>query len=48
VSRLPAHGLVVKALGVKGLELTRGLHAFWREAKMKLYGQAATRPRKIY
>ncbi|HJQ31119.1 MAG TPA: urease accessory protein UreD [Pyrinomonadaceae bacterium] len=48
VSALPRHGLVVRALAVKGRDVTQGLHAFWRAAKRELYGRAAVPPRKIY
>jgi urease accessory protein len=48
VSALPAHGLVVRALSVKGRDLTRGLHDFWRASKLALYGEAAVPPRKVY
>ena len=48
VSTLPAHGLVVRALSVKGRDITRGLHDFWRASKSALYGEAAVPPRKVY
>jgi urease accessory protein len=48
VSALPAHGLVVKALGMKGRDVTRGLCHTWRAAKSALYGEAAVPPRKVY
>lgn len=48
VSTLPAHGLVVRALSVKGHDIKSGLFAFWRAAKLQLYGQTAIPPRKIY
>jgi len=48
VSTLPAHGLVVRALSVKGRDITRGLLDFWRAAKLALYGEAAVPPRKVY
>lgn len=48
VSTLPAHGLVVRALSVRGRDITRGLLDFWRAAKSALYGEAAVPPRKVY
>lgn len=48
VSTLPAHGLVVRALSVKGRDITRGLFDFWRASKWALYGEAAVPPRKVY
>ncbi len=48
LTRLPAHGLVVRALSQNGRDITRGLMAFWRVAKQALYGQEALVPRKIY
>ena len=48
VSTLSAHGLVVKALSVKGRDITRGLFDFWRASKWALYGEAAVPPRKVY
>jgi urease accessory protein len=48
VSTLPAHGLVVRALSVKGRDITRGLLDFWRASKSALYGEAAVPPRKVY
>lgn len=48
VSTLPAHGLVIKALSVKGGDITRGLLDFWRASKSALYGEAAVPPRKVY
>lgn len=48
VSALPAHGLVVRALGMKGRDITRGLLDFWRAAKSALYAEAAVPPRKVY
>jgi urease accessory protein len=48
VSTLPAHGLVVRALGVKGRDITRGLLGFWRAAKSALYSEPAVPPRKVY
>src|SRR5690348_17669889 len=48
LTRLPAHGLVVRALSRNGRDIARGLVAFWRIAKQALYGQDAVIPRKIY
>ncbi len=48
ISTLPAHGLVVRALSVCGRDITSGLTAFWRAAKLELYGREAVLPRKIY
>jgi urease accessory protein len=48
VSTLPAEGLIVRALSVKGWDIRTGLSAFWRSAKLYLYGSDATPPRKIY
>ncbi len=48
LGRLPAHGLVVRALSRNGRDIAEGLVAFWRVAKQALYGEAATIPRKIY
>ena len=48
VSMLPAHGLVVRALSMKGRDITRGLLDFWRASKTALYGEAAVPPRKVY
>ena len=47
VSTLPAHGLTVRALGVKGRAITSGLMAFWQAAKLHLYGRQAIPPRKV-
>ena len=48
LTRLPAHGLVVRALSQNGRDIARGLIGFWRVAKQALYGQEAVVPRKIY
>ena len=48
LSRLPAHGLILRALSSNGREIASGLVAFWRAAKKTLYGQAAVIPRKVY
>ena len=48
LARLPAHGLVVRALSQNNRDIARGLIAFWRVAKQALYGQDAVVPRKIY
>ena len=48
VSALPAHGLVVRALSMKGRDIARGLFDFWRASKSALYDEPAVPPRKIY
>jgi urease accessory protein len=48
LGRLPAHGLVVRALSQNGRDIPSGLISFWRVAKQALYGQEAVIPRKIY
>jgi urease accessory protein len=48
LTRLLAHGLVVRALSRNGRDVARGLIAFWRVAKQALYGQDAVIPRKTY
>jgi urease accessory protein len=48
LTRLPAHGLVVRALSQNGRDIARGLVSFWRVAKQALYGQQAVMPRKVY
>lgn len=48
VSTLVAHGLLVRAVSRQGRAITTGLLAFWRAAKLALYGQEAIPPRKIY
>lgn len=48
VSTLVAHGLVVKALSCRSTELPAGLLAFWRAARLALYGREALPPRKMY
>ena len=48
VSTLVAHGLVVRALSCRGTELPTGLLAFWRAARLALYGRESLPPRKIY
>jgi urease accessory protein len=48
VSSLVAHGLLVRGLSRQGRTLPPGLLAFWRAAKLALYGQEAVAPRKIY
>lgn len=47
VSTLPDHGLVVRALSIKGRAIEAGLLDFWRAAKLELYGQVAVPPRKV-
>jgi urease accessory protein len=48
VSTLPAHGLVVRALSLKGRDITRGLLDFWRASKSALYCETIVPPRKVY
>jgi len=48
LGRLPAHGLVVRALSRNGRDIAEGLVIFWRVAKQALYGEVAEIPRKIY
>jgi urease accessory protein len=48
LGRLPAHGLVVRALSQNGRDIPSGLISFWRIAKQALYGQDAVIPRKVY
>lgn len=48
VSTLVAHGLAIRAVSCRGTELPAGLLAFWRAARLALYGQEALPPRKIY
>ncbi len=47
-SSLPAHGLIVRALAVRGRDIFPGLVALWRAAKQTLYGREAILPRKIW
>jgi urease accessory protein len=48
VSRLVAHGLVVRVVSRHGRDIPPGLLAFWKAAKRALYKQDAVPPRKIY
>jgi urease accessory protein len=48
VSRLRAHGIVVRALSVSGKEIATLLPEFWRVAKLFLYNRETVRPRKVY
>lgn len=48
LSRLPAHGFVVRALSLTGREIAAGLVEYWQAAKQMLYGHDAVIPRKIY
>ena len=48
VSTLVAHGLVVRGVSKEGRTIATGLPAFWKTAKLALYGREATLPRKIY
>ena len=47
VSTLPADGLVVRGLAVRGRDALGGLHALWNAAKLRLYGRPAVPPRKV-
>jgi urease accessory protein len=47
VSTLPAHGLVVRALSMKGRSIETGLMSFWSAAKLAIYGKTAVPPRKV-
>jgi urease accessory protein len=48
VSTLVAHGLLIRVLSRQGREIPLGLMAFWRAAKLALYGREAIPPRKLY
>jgi urease accessory protein len=48
VSALVAHGLVVRALSRYSWAIAPGLRAFWRAAKLALYGMEAIPPRKVH
>jgi urease accessory protein len=48
VSRLVAHGLVVRVLSLNSREIAQGLVRFWQTAKQALYGTLPIPPRKIY
>lgn len=48
LGRLPAHGLVVRALSRNGRDIAEGLVTFWSVAKQALYAEVAVIPRKIY
>lgn len=48
VSMLVQHGLLVRALSIRGRDITTGLTAFWDAASHALYNRAAQPPRKIY
>jgi urease accessory protein len=48
VSTLPAHGLVVRCVAVRGRDVMTGLHAVWHAAKMHLHGRPAVPPRKVH
>lgn len=47
VSTLPAHGLVVRCLAVRGRDVLPGLQCLWRAAKLHLYGTPSIPPRKV-
>jgi urease accessory protein len=48
VSTLPAHGVVVRGLGVTQRRLAGGLPIFWSAARKFLYGEEGILPRKLY
>jgi urease accessory protein len=47
-SRLMAHGIMVRGVGFHAAQMFAALFAFWRLAKMYLYGKHAVIPRKIH
>jgi urease accessory protein len=47
ISTLSAHGLVVRCVARQGRDVSRGLQALWRAAKLRLYGRDAVPPRKV-
>lgn len=47
VSTLPAHGLVIKAVGTNHHTIAAGLVQFWQHARFELYGQVVDPPRKV-
>jgi urease accessory protein len=47
VSRLVAHGLIIRCLARNGREILPGLQALWKGAKRHLYDQDAIPPRKV-
>lgn len=47
-STLPAHGVVVRGLGVTQRRLAVGLPVFWSAARKFLYGEEGILPRKLY
>ena len=48
VSTLPAHGVVVRGLGVTQRKLAGGLPIFWSAARKFLVGEEGILPRKLY
>ncbi len=48
VSTLVRDGLVIRGLSCEGRHLSSGLVAFWRAARLALYGEVVTPPRKVY
>jgi urease accessory protein len=48
VSRLPAHGLIVRAVAKTHRAIAAALPCFWRHAKQTLYGVEPVLPRKLY
>ncbi len=47
ISTLVADGLVVRGVARRGRDVIAGLHALWREAKLRVYGREAIPPRKV-
>ncbi|MCW3062715.1 MAG: Urease accessory protein UreD [Capsulimonas sp.] len=47
VSTLPAHGVCIRGMSVRGLRIAADLYAFWDCARRALYGTGAVAPRKI-
>ncbi len=47
-STLPAHGVLVRGLGVTQRRLAAGLPIFWSAARKFLYGEEGILPRKLY
>ncbi|HYM10879.1 MAG TPA: urease accessory protein UreD [Bryobacterales bacterium] len=46
-SALAAHGVAVRGVSVSAREVAAGLPAFWRAAKLHLWGREAVPPRKV-
>jgi urease accessory protein len=47
VSALPVHGLVVRCVSRRGLDVMLGLREIWRVAKREVWGREAVAPRKV-